>query len=306
MATNIIDVAPNDEGFTLVLHGGAGGRVEELSLEASGLYEHGLRLAYEAGAAILSAGGSALDAVCETVRRLEDNPLFNAGRGAALTATGSAELDACVMTGEGKAGAVAVSRSAKNPVDVARAVLEESEHVLLVTPSDELVDSWGLERVRPEYFVTDARQRQLANVQARLLEGSRHGTVGAVAVDRSGAVAAATSTGGMVNQSDGRVGDTPVVGAGTYARDGVVAVSCTGQGESFIEGVVAHDIFARMRYGGAPLATAVASTIEGELDSRGAIGGIIAVGADGRLVVAHNSPAMFAAYRSETGLVTLT
>ena len=170
MATNIIDVAPNEEGFTLVLHGGAGGRVEELSLEASGLYEHGLRMAYEAGAAILSAGGSALDAVCETVRRLEDNPLFNAGRGAALTATGSAELDACVMTGEGKAGAVAVSRSAKNPVDVARAVLEESEHVFLVTPSDELVDSWGLERVQPGVLrdgCTPAPARERAGAAAR-------------------------------------------------------------------------------------------------------------------------------------------
>lgn len=306
MATRLIDVAPDDSGYALVLHGGAGGRVEELSLEAHGLYEQGLAAAYEGGAGILAAGGSAIDAVCETVRRLEDNPLFNAGRGAALTSTGRAELDACVMTGDGRAGAVAVVRTAKNPVLVARAVLEESEHVLLVSPGDDALETWGIERETPDYFVTEARQRQLANVKARRLEGSRHGTVGAVAVDRDGRVAAATSTGGMVNQSDGRVGDTPVVGAGTYARDGFVAVSCTGAGEAFIEGAVAHDIFARMRYGGAELATAVVATIEAELDSRNAIGGVIAVGADGRLVVAHNSPAMFAAYRAETGAVILT
>ncbi|MGH1523924.1 isoaspartyl peptidase/L-asparaginase family protein [Leifsonia sp. L25] len=305
MPTTIIDVAPGPDGYALVLHGGAGGRVEELSLEAHGLYEHGLAEAHAAGEAVLAAGGSALDAVCETVVRLEDNPLFNAGRGAALTATGAAELDACVMTGDGHAGAIAASRSARNPVRVARAVLEESDHVLLVSPSAELLDDWGLRRELPDYFVTEARQQQLANVQARRLAASRHGTVGAVAVDRAGRLAAATSTGGMVNQSDGRIGDTPVVGAGTYARDGYVAVSCTGEGESFIEGVVAHDIFARMSYGGQGLVTAVAGTIESELDSRDARGGIIAVGADGRLIVAHNSPAMFAAYRAPGGRVTL-
>lgn len=306
MTTRIIDVAPGEDGYALVLHGGAGGRLEELSLEAQGQYARGLSEAHAAGTAILAAGGSALDAVCETVRHLEDNALFNAGRGAALTASGAAELDACVMTGDGRAGAVAVSRAAKNPVLLAKAVLEESDHVLLVSPRDEQVQEWGLELVSPDYFVTQARQLQLTNVQARKLEASRHGTVGAVAVDRTGRVAAATSTGGMVNQRDGRVGDTPVVGAGTYARDGVVAVSCTGEGESFIEGVVSHDICARMRYTGADLATAVAATIESELDSRGASGGIIAVGADGRVVVAHNSPAMFAAYRTPAELVALT
>ena len=306
MTTTIIDVAPGGDGYALVLLGGAGGRLEELSLEAQGQYARGLTEAHAAGTAVLAAGGSALDAVCETVRHLEDNALFNAGRGAALTASGAAELDACVMTGDGRAGAVAVSRAAKNPVYLAKAVLEESDHVLLVSPRDEQVQEWGLELVSPDYFVTPARQLQLTNVQARKLEASRHGTVGAVAVDRTGRVAAATSTGGMVNQRDGRVGDTPVVGAGTYARDGVVAVSCTGEGESFIEGVVSHDIAARMRYTGADLATAVAATIESELDSRGASGGIIAVGADGRVVVAHNSPAMFAAYRTPSELVALT
>ena len=221
MPSRIIEVAPANSGYALVLHGGAGGRVEELSLESHGLYEQGLAHAYAAGAGILERGGSALDAVSEAVRHLEDNPLFNAGRGAALTATGRAELDACVVTGDGRAGAVAVSHSARNPVFLARAVLERSDHVLLVSPSAEQLDAWDLEQVSPEYFITPARELQLSNVQARRLAASRHGTVGAVAVDVSGKVAAATSTGGMVNQRDGRVGDTPIVGAGTYARDGV-------------------------------------------------------------------------------------
>lgn len=303
---NIIDIEPAARGFSLAIHGGAGGRVEELSLVEQGSYAAGLEEAYLAGYAILQSGGSALSAVCAAVEQLENNPLFNAAHGAALTADGDAELDAAVMTGAGRAGAIAVSRHAKNPILLARKVLEDSPHALLVAPSDSLVTGWGLETVDPGYFVTDARQRQLAGVQSRQLAQSRHGTVGAVALDSSGHVAAATSTGGMVNQSQGRVGDTPVIGAGTYARDGVVAVSCTGEGEAFIEGVVAHDIFARMRYAGAPLPQAVEGTIVSELDSRGASGGIIAIGGDGRVVIAHNSPAMFAAYDDGHGLVTLT
>jgi beta-aspartyl-peptidase (threonine type) len=160
--------------------------------------------------------------------------------------------------------------------------------------------------VPPEYFRTPARLQQLRNVQARTLEASRHGTVGAVALDASGRLAAATSTGGMVNQNEGRVGDTPIVGAGTYARDGVVAISCTGEGEAFIKGVVAHDIAARMRYLGQPLPIAVAATVEEELTRNGAMGGLVAVGADGRVTVAHNSPAMFSAYHDGIRLVTHT
>ena len=143
-------------------------------------------------------------------------------------------------------------------------------------------------------------------MQAEQLAASRHGTVGAVARDRHGHLAAATSTGGMVNQNEGRVGDTPIVGAGTYARDGVVAISCTGEGESFIRGVVAHDIAARMRYLGQTLPEALRATVEAELDPRGATGGIIAVDAEGRVVVAHNSPAMFGTYTDGDELVTLT
>jgi beta-aspartyl-peptidase (threonine type) len=191
-------------------------------------------------------------------------------------------------------------------VYAARKVMEETPAVLLIAPDLDRLTGWDLATVEPEYFVTPARQQQLANVQARLLEPARHGTVGACAIDVRGAVAAATSTGGMVNQSEGRVGDTPIVGAGTYARDGVVAISCTGEGEAFIRGVVAHDVAARMRYLGQPLAEAVEATVTEELTARGASGGLIAVGADGRVVVAHNSPAMFAAYHDGTQVVTHT
>ncbi|MGZ4607160.1 MAG: isoaspartyl peptidase/L-asparaginase family protein [Blastococcus sp.] len=302
----IYDVAPNDRGWALVLHGGAGGRVEELALDVRGSYTEGLTRAYEAGADVLAAGGSALDAVCAAVEQLEDDPLFNAGRGAALTAAGTAELDACVMAGDGRAGAITACRSARNPVYAARKVMEETPAVLLVDPSEARLLDWELATVPPEYFLTPARQQQLRNVQARTLEASRHGTVGAVALDAQGRLAAATSTGGMVNQNEGRVGDTPIVGAGTYARDGVVAISCTGEGEAFIKGVVAYDIAARMRYLEQPQTTAVAATVEEELTGHGAMGGLIAVGADGTVTVAHNSPAMFSAYHDGTRLVTHT
>ena len=302
----LFEAAPASSGWALVLHGGAGGRVEELTLDARGSYAEGLTRAYEAGAGVLAAGGAALDAVCAAVEQLEDDPLFNAGRGAALTSAGTAELDACVMTGDGRSGAVTACRHARNPVFAARKVMEETSAVLLVSPDVDRLSGWGLATVEPDYFVTPARQQQLRNVQDRLLEPARHGTVGAVAIDAGGRVAAATSTGGMVNQSEGRVGDTPIVGAGTYARDGVVAISCTGEGEAFIKGVVAHDIAARVRYLGAPLADAVEATVAEELTARGASGGLIAVGADGTVVVAHNSPAMFAAYHDGTRVVAHT
>lgn len=302
----VVQTHPCSLGYNLVLHGGAGGRVEELSLEDQGAYSAGLTQAYEAGEAVLRAGGSALDAVCATVTALEDNPLFNAGSGAALTATGEAELDASIMAGDGRAGAVAVSRFARNPVLAARKVMEETDHVMLVAPTRERVAQWGLKSEDPDYFVTRPRQQQLRNVQAAQLAGSRHGTVGAVALDSYGHLAAATSTGGMVNQHDGRVGDTPIIGAGTYARDGVAAVSCTGHGESFIEGVVAHEITARMRHGGASLTDAVRQTIEDELEGRGSTGGVIALGGDGEIVIAHNSPAMFAAFHDGRRIVTST
>jgi beta-aspartyl-peptidase (threonine type) len=294
-------------GYAVAVHGGAGGRIKELSAESRAEFERGLTLAHTAGSTVLAAGGSAVDAVCAAVEQLENHPLFNAGRGAALTAGGCAELDAAVMDGaSGLAGAVAASKHAKNPVFLARSVMERSEHLLLVDPSETLVSSWDLETVPPKYFVTEARVEQLSRIQALEVPAARHGTVGAVARDRHGNIAAATSTGGMANQHEGRVGDSPIIGAGTYARNGLAAVSCTGEGEAFIRGVVAYDIAARMRYLGTGLADAVTSTVEIELTAKGASGGLVAVDSDGRVVVAHNSPTMFAAFANEDGLVMLT
>jgi beta-aspartyl-peptidase (threonine type) len=269
--------------------------LQELSREGRAPYEQGLQAAYQAGWQVLAAGGNALDAVCASVAVLEDDPLFNAGRGAALTATGRAELDASVMTGAGRVGAIAASKYARNPVRLARAVMERTNHVLIVGPSAELVAGYGLDVVEPGYFITEPRQHQLDRVLDGRAVAARHGTVGAVARDAAGRVAAATSTGGMTGQTDGRVGDSPIVGAGVYARDGVVAISSTGDGEAFIRGVVAYDVAARIRYTGADLAEAVRATFEQELTQRDATGGVVAVGGDGRVVVAHNSPMMFSA-----------
>jgi beta-aspartyl-peptidase (threonine type) len=291
----VFEVAPPEGGPSLALHGGAGTRPQELTLAERAQYEQGLLAAYRAGWQVLAAGGDALDAVCASVEALEDDPQFNAGRGAVLTATGNAELDASVMTGTGLAGAVAVSRHARNPVRLARAVMEQTEHVLIVDPDVAFVERYGLDVAEPGYFVTEKRRQQLERVIDGRATAARHGTVGAVARDAGGRVAAATSTGGMAGQADGRVGDTPVIGAGSYARDGVVAVSCTGHGEAFIRGVVAYDVAARIRYAGQDLAAAIRETFEQELTQRDSTGGLVAVGGDGRVVAAHNSPMMFSA-----------
>jgi L-asparaginase / beta-aspartyl-peptidase len=283
-------------GFALAVHGGAGTlRPGAMSGARAALYHAGLSRALAAGRSILAGDGSALDAVTAAVVALEDDPLFNAGRGAALTATGHAELDASVMTGAGLAGAVAASKHAKNPVWLARAVMEHTEHALIVDPDVAFLQRHGLEVAEPGYFITEQRRQQLERVLDGRAVAARHGTVGAVARDAEGRVAAATSTGGMVGQADGRVGDSPIVGAGVYARDNVVAISSTGHGEAFIRGVVAYDIAARLRYTGADLAAAVQETFAQELAKHGSTGGVIAVGGDGRIVVAHNSPAMFSA-----------
>lgn len=299
----VIDIAPA-RAWSLVIHGGAGGPATDGAAETLAAYHDGLRAAYLVGEAVLAQGGSALDAVCAAVRALEDDPIFNAGRGAVLAADGRAELDAAVMTGDGRAGGVTVSRHARHPVDLARAVLERSPHVLLADPPAGLLADWEIEAAEPDWFVTEPRVRQLRSLQADAATGPTHGTVGAVARDSSGALAAATSTGGQANKANGRVGDSPIVGHGTYARDGVVAVSTTGHGEAFMAGVVAHDVYARMAYGGASLPEAAGAAVRTELGSRDAMGALIAVGADGRMVVALHSDTMLAAWRDGEDIVT--
>lgn len=306
MIVHLTTVPAGPGGIALAIHGGAGRRSEPLTADTARGYHAGLHRALTAGQRVLRAGGPALDAVCAAVVELENDEHFNAARGAALTAGGTAELDAAVMTGDGRAGAVTVCRTARNPVLAARAVLEHTPHLLLADPSSEWLRERGLAQEPPEYFITARRVRELARIDGPGYEPEApSGTVGAVARDATGALAAATSTGGVTGQLTGRVGDTPVVGAGTFAADATAAVSCTGQGEFFLRGVVAYDVSARMRYLGTDLEAAVRGTIATALDAAGGWGGLIAVGADGRAVLAHNSPAMFGGYLGPDGPVTL-
>jgi beta-aspartyl-peptidase (threonine type) len=302
-----IQTIPGSGRPALAVHGGAGARPQELTAEGERAYRDGLDRALQAGREVLDRGGSALDAVCAAVIRLEDDELFNAGRGAALTADGTAELDAAVMTGAGAAGAVAVCRTVRNPVLAARAVMERTRHVLMVAPAQDLLSEWGIRTVPRDYFVTERRRAELVAARARgaaAEAGTRHGTVGAVARDSSGRVAAATSTGGMTNQLPGRVGDSPIIGAGTFASNETAAISCTGEGEYFLRGVLAHDISARMCYQGIDLEAAVRATVAQRLDRTGGSGGLIAVGADGTLVLGYNSEGMFRGFWDGTQLMS--
>lgn len=280
----------------LLVHGGAGARPTPIDPSMEPRYRAGLQAGLDAGSAVLAGGGDALEAVCAAVMVLEDDELFNAGRGAALTADGTAELDAAVMSGDGRAGAIAVSRHIRNPVLGARAVRDLTDHVLIVAPDEATAKGWGLETVPAEYFVTAHRQAQLRDILAARAQAPRHGTVGAVALDVSGHLACATSTGGIVAQSVGRVGDTALIGAGTYACDDTIAVSCTGAGEAYIQGCVAYDVAARIKYLGQELDPALRSTYAAALERVGATGGTIAVTPRGEAVIIHNSDGIFAGY----------
>ncbi|MCL2315753.1 MAG: isoaspartyl peptidase/L-asparaginase [Actinomycetia bacterium] len=299
-------VATSKSPYTLLVHGGAGWRHWRMDDAKEAAFRAGLRAAFAAGETVLAAGGAALDACCAAVMVLEDDPLFNAGRGASLTAAGSVEHEATVMTGDGRGGAVTLSRQARHPVLVARAVRDATEEVLIADPDDAFLAAHGLE-VRPnDWFVTDERRDRLAAVRAGLPEDGthKHGTVGCVALDAHGHLAAATSTGGYDNKPVGRVGDTAIPGAGTFAKDGVVAVSCTGRGESFMQGVVAHQVSARLEFGGQDLVTAATAVVTAELLGRGTTGALIAVDAAGRGVVAWDSPTLLACWRDGDEILT--
>ncbi len=303
MSITLVTV-PSHAPFSLAVHGGAGPLKAGRELEDA--QREGLRRALAAGEAVLAAGGPALDAVGAAVVVLEDDESFNAGRGAALTVAGTAELDACVADGStGKAGAVAANRFARNPVLAARAVMEHTPHVLLADPAREWLTEVGLDTVDPGYFVTEAR---LAALHSRMAETTApavgHGTVGAVARDTAGRLAAATSTGGVTGQWVGRLGDTPVVGAGTWA-DERIAVSGTGIGEYFLRSALAHDIAARVRWTGAAPADAVRDVIHDDLVVPGGDGGVIAAAADGALVVAYCSEGMLHGYLGPDGPVAV-
>lgn len=293
---------------SIAVHGGAGAMPRELLSEAREReYRAGLEAALDAGYAILERGGSSLDAVSTAVRILEDDPLFNAGRGAALTRNGAAELDAAIMDGrQQRAGAVASVHHVRNPIDLARRVMEKSRHVLLVgAGAEEFALEEGIALVPNEYFRTEERRRQLESArhgqQTSELVGSPQGTVGAVAADKEGNLAAATSTGGMTNKRQGRVGDSPIIGAGTYAKNGVCAVSATGHGEYFIRAVAAHHICSAVEYRGLTLTEAAREMLHHILLGLGGSGGIIAVGDGGQIVMDFSTEGMFRGARDSSG-----
>jgi len=312
--------APSRAGppIAIVIHGGAG-VIEPAKMtpakEAS--YRAGLSAALDAGYAVLERGGSSLDAVTAAVRIMEDDPQFNAGRGAVLNHEGDAELDAAIMDGRGpRAGAVAAVRHVRNPIELARLVMEKSPHVLLVAEgAEDFALEQGMVLVPRSYFRTETREQQLE--EERRAESARHkaapttrtdgsdldsrGTVGAVALDRAGNLAAATSTGGLTNKRWGRVGDSPLIGAGTYASNRTCAVSGTGEGEYFIRQVIAYDVCALIEYRHLTLAQAAHEVIHVKLQHAGGEGGLIALDPAGDIAMDFNSIGMFRGARDSRG-----
>jgi len=288
----------------LVIHGGAGTITRKsMTAEMEQQYRAGMEQALRTGHAVLAKGGSSVDAVEATIRVLEDNPLFNAGKGAVFTHEGRNELDAAIMDGKTKAaGSVAGVTIIKNPITAARAVMEKSEHVMMVGRGAELfATKMGLEIVDPSYFWTERRwkslQQELLKEQPQshysVPEDRKMGTVGAVALDKSGNLAAGTSTGGMTNKKFGRVGDAPIIGAGTYAENESCAVSATGHGEFFIRWTVAHDIAALVKYRGMSVKEAGDEVIHKKLEPVKGEGGVIILDTKGNFATPFNSEGMY-------------
>ncbi len=289
----------DDAHWTLVIHGGAGKITpDKMKPGQEDAIRAALARALDAGAAILDAGDTSLNAVEAAVRVLEDDPNFNAGRGAALSFDGVAELDAAIMDGRDRnAGAVARVTTTRNPVSLARAVMNNSRHVFLAgIGADAFSQSSGVEQVDNDWFITPERRANLVELKADNADAydvdMKYGTVGAVACDVRGHVAAATSTGGVTGKRWGRIGDTPVIGAGTYADNRAGAVSATGSGEYFIRANVAHEICARVRLGGEDMLTAARAAMA-DVAALGGSGGVIVVSADGKAGWHFTTPGMF-------------
>jgi beta-aspartyl-peptidase (threonine type) len=311
--------------IVLVVHGGAGNITRaSITPETEARYRAGLERAMKAGYAVLAAGGTSTDAVVATIKVFEDDPLFNAGKGAVFTSEGKNELDAAIMDGKtGLAGAVAGVTTIKNPITAARAVMDKTRHVMLVSDgADKFAATQKLDIVDPSYFFTQHRWDQLQKAKEKeKLEldhdgapkktsalpaeqwqtDNKFGTVGCVALDRYGNLAAGTSTGGLTNKLYGRVGDSPIIGAGTYADNATAAVSGTGVGEFFMRGLIAYDIAARMKYLKLPLSEAVDQTIKGALDDKHGDGGLIALDAKGNVKFGFNTSGMYRGYVRSDG-----
>ncbi|MES2648417.1 MAG: isoaspartyl peptidase/L-asparaginase [Bacteroidota bacterium] len=323
-----------NERYVLVIHGGAGTILQKnMTPEKETAYKEGLKAALEKGYAILKNNGSSLDAVTEAVKVLEDNPLFNAGKGAVFTNAGTNEMDAAIMDGRTKAaGSVAGVATIKNPVTAARAVMEKSEHVMLTGKgAEQFAAANNCTMVDPAYFFTQARWDALQKVKAEdsskmeMDHNPRHaadtsknfpiaykesyeyhiskfGTVGAVALDKMGNLAAATSTGGMTNKKWGRVGDAPIIGAGTYADNSTCAVSCTGWGEYFIRAVVAKSISDQIKYAKLSIATAAKNSLD-EVAAMGGDGGLVALDKNGNFTQSFNTDGMYRGSVKADGII---
>ncbi|MGW8377089.1 isoaspartyl peptidase/L-asparaginase [Streptomyces sp. ODS28] len=310
---------PDAHRVVLAVHGGAGTALDRktTSNKEARAYRDGLSDALRAGRRVLDDGGSSLDATEAAVRELEDNPLFNAGKGAVFTENADHELDASVMRGSDmKAGAVAGVRNVKNPVSAARKVMDETPHVLLQGEgADDFAAAQGLKTVTQDYYSTKQRWEELQRAKAkeRKQQGkddgedvgapgsSTKGTVGAVARDEDDNLAAATSTGGTTNKMAGRVGDSPLIGSGTYAKNGVVAASATGHGETFIRGAATSTLANLVEFGGKDVASAAYEVLIKRLPKLGGDGGVIALGPDGTFDAPHSSPGMLHGYLTEDG-----
>lgn len=311
------------ENFGIVIHGGAGTmQKKNMTPDKENEYKKKLEEAIRVGYAILKNGGTSMDAVEKTIHVLENSPLFNAGKGAVFTGDGKNELDASIMDGATlDAGAVAGVTTVKNPISLAREVLENSPHVLLSGKgAEQFAKLQNIEVVDPSYFYTETRMKALQRVQEReekkenskkaafydpIIKASKFGTVGCVALDKNGNLAAGTSTGGMTNKKWNRIGDSPIIGAGTYANNATCAVSSTGWGEFFIRGMVAHDISALMEYKEISLKEAAQLVIQEKLTALGGTGGIIAIDHQGNSVMEFNTSGMYRAAMNAKGELTL-
>ena len=323
--TSSKQVAHNSKpDFAIIIHGGAGTILKKnMTPEREAAYRAKLEEAIRVGYEILKDGGTSLDAVEKTINVMEDSPLFNAGKGAVFTNAETNELDASIMDGKTlNAGASAGTTNVRNPINLARVIMEKSPHVMMAGEGAETyAEEQGLEIVDPSYFYTDRRLESLNRVKEREakkeknidkesayldfydadIKNSKFGTVGCAALDKNGNLAAGTSTGGMTNKRYGRVGDAPIIGAGTYANNNSCAVSSTGWGEYFIRAMVAHDISALMQYKGLTLKEAAHEVIQNKVPALGGDGGIIAVDKDGNMVAEFNTAGMYRASMNDKG-----
>lgn len=298
--------------FSIAIHGGAGTLVKGLmTQELEAEYKKALKGARDAGFKVLKSGGTALDAIETSVKLLEDSPLFNAGKGSVFTAEGTHEMDAAIMEGKNlEAGAVSLITGIKNPVALARNVMENSYHVFLAGEGAmKFAKEQNYDIASPDYFYDEVRYKQWQGIKDSdtfqldhsVKKEGKFGTVGAVACDKEGNIAAATSTGGMTNKKWGRVGDSPMIGSGNYANNKTCAVSCTGSGEFFIRGVVAYDVSCLMEYKGLSLEAAANEVIYKRILEIGGDGGLIAVDANGNITMPFNTEGMYRAYKTSDG-----